>query len=218
MATRTVDLGSVIGPPGPQGPQGAAGAKGATGATGPQGPKGTDGKSAYTLAVEGGYTGTASQFKTALASLDSTLLAKTYTITKSGVTPDSDGVVDFDCIIPRFKKVTGTVTIRNCAGDIPNSEGSTLYCDENVSGGGSIGVSINANADANGGLARISRNFDSPSASQVTVDGLSLSLEVRQGKLKGTFSVSWTDIDGRYHSGTRMPLDGTVSFSLTFTR
>ncbi len=37
MATRTVDLGSVIGPQGPQGPQGATGAKGATGATGQRG-------------------------------------------------------------------------------------------------------------------------------------------------------------------------------------
>ncbi len=52
MATRTVDLGSVIGPQGPQGPQGAKGAtgaqgpqgaKGATGAQGPQGPQGPRG-------------------------------------------------------------------------------------------------------------------------------------------------------------------------------
>lgn len=49
MATRTVDLGSVIGPQGPQGPQGA---KGATGATGPQGPKGATGATGPR-----GYTG-----------------------------------------------------------------------------------------------------------------------------------------------------------------
>ncbi len=37
MATRTVDLGSVIGPQGPQGPQGAKGATGAAGAAGQRG-------------------------------------------------------------------------------------------------------------------------------------------------------------------------------------
>lgn len=45
MATRIVDLGSVVGPPG------ASGAKG------------EDGKSAYQYAVDGGYTGTEEQFK-----------------------------------------------------------------------------------------------------------------------------------------------------------
>ncbi len=218
MATRTVDLGSVIGPPGPQGPRGATGAKGAAGATGPQGPKGANGKSAYTLAVEGGYSGTEAAFKTALASLDGVSSVRTYTVTKSNVTPAGDGSIEFDCIVPPFKKVTGTVTIQNCVGDIPNSDGSTLYCDRYVSGGSVYVVSISANADANGGLARLSHDFDDPGVSQVTVDGLSLSLEVRQGKLEGTFSVDWTDGDGRYHGGTKMPLSGTVSFSLTFTR
>lgn len=215
MATRTVDLGSVIGPPGPQGPKGD---KGAAGATGPQGPKGANGKSAYTLAVEGGYTGTEAKFKAALASLDGTSPAKSCTITKSNVTPASDGSIDFDCIVPLFSSVTGTVTLQNCVGDIPNSDGSTLYCDRYVYGGSTVDVSIDANADANGGLARVSHDFDNPSVGQVTVDGLSLSLEVRQGKLKGTFFVNWTDLDERYHSGTQMPLGGTVSFSLTFIR
>lgn len=45
MATRIVDLGSVVGPPG------ASGAKG------------EDGKSAYQYAVDGGYTGTEAEFK-----------------------------------------------------------------------------------------------------------------------------------------------------------
>ncbi len=216
MATRTVDLGSVIGPPGPQGPQGATGAKGATGATGPQGPKGTNGKSAYTLAVEGGYTGTEAKFKAALASLG-TSPAKTYTVTKSNVAPASDGSIEFDCIIPLFSIVTGTVTIQNYAGDIPNSDGSTLYCDRYTSGGGTVSVNIDADADANGGLARFSHQFDTPGVGQVTVSGLSLSLEVRQGKLNGTFSVDWTDTEGKRHRDTKMPLGGAVSFDLTFT-
>lgn len=55
MATRIVDLGSVIGPQGPQGPAGAQGAAGAAG------------KSAYQYAVEGGYSGTETQFKAKLA-------------------------------------------------------------------------------------------------------------------------------------------------------
>ena len=70
MATKVVDLGSVIGPQGPAGPagpQGETGPKGATGAQGPQGvagPKGDTGtpgkdgaagKSAYQQAVDAGY-------------------------------------------------------------------------------------------------------------------------------------------------------------------
>lgn len=61
MATRIVDLGSVIGPQGPQGPAGAAGTQG------PQGAAGAAGKNAYQYAEEGGYSGTEAQFKAKLA-------------------------------------------------------------------------------------------------------------------------------------------------------
>ena len=65
------------GPKGDTGPTGPKGDAGATGAQGPQGPagatgatgsKGADGKSAYQYAVEGGYTGTETEFSTKLAS------------------------------------------------------------------------------------------------------------------------------------------------------
>lgn len=57
---------------GPQGIQGVAGPQGATGPEGPQGPAGVagqDGKSAYTSAVEGGYTGTETAFNAALSNV-----------------------------------------------------------------------------------------------------------------------------------------------------
>ena len=84
MATKVVDLGSVIGPQGPAGPagpQGETGPKGATGAQGPQGvagPKGDTGtpgkdgaagQSAYQQAVAAGYTGTEAAFYAALVTL-----------------------------------------------------------------------------------------------------------------------------------------------------
>lgn len=59
---------------GPQGPKGDTGPQGPQGETGPQGPngatgkKGADGKSAYQYAVEGGYTGTETEFAEKLAS------------------------------------------------------------------------------------------------------------------------------------------------------
>ena len=65
-----------IGPKGDtgvQGPQGEQGPKGDTGDVGPQGPKGdtgatgADGKSAYSYAVDGGYTGTEAEFAAKLA-------------------------------------------------------------------------------------------------------------------------------------------------------
>lgn len=52
---------------GPQGPKGDKGDKGETGATGPAGATGADGKSAYQYAVEGGYTGTETEFAAKLA-------------------------------------------------------------------------------------------------------------------------------------------------------
>lgn len=58
------------GPQGPKGDTGAAGPqgpKGDTGATGPQGADGQDGKSAYSYAVDGGYTGTEADFAEKLA-------------------------------------------------------------------------------------------------------------------------------------------------------
>ena len=52
------------GAPGPTGPQGE---KGAQGPVGPQGEKGEPGKTAYTYAQEGGYTGTEAEFAAKLA-------------------------------------------------------------------------------------------------------------------------------------------------------
>lgn len=52
---------------GPKGDTGDTGPKGDTGNTGPQGPAGADGKSAYESAQDGGFTGTESEFNTALA-------------------------------------------------------------------------------------------------------------------------------------------------------
>ena len=58
---------------GAQGPQGEQGPKGDTGDVGPQGPKGdtgatgANGKSAYSYAVDGGYTGTEAEFAAKLA-------------------------------------------------------------------------------------------------------------------------------------------------------
>lgn len=57
------------GPQGTQGPQGLQGETGPQGIQGIQGPAGEDGKSAYTSATEGGYTGTETAFNQALASI-----------------------------------------------------------------------------------------------------------------------------------------------------
>lgn len=64
MATRIVDLGSVVGPKGDTGAQGATGPQGPAGATGATGPAGM---SAYQAALAGGYTGTEEVFYASLA-------------------------------------------------------------------------------------------------------------------------------------------------------
>ena len=76
---------------GAQGPQGEQGPKGDTGDVGPQGPQGAtgatgttgaDGKSAYSYAVDGGYTGTEEEFAAKLAaeSIDKALYVVNATI------------------------------------------------------------------------------------------------------------------------------------------
>ena len=98
-----VNIMGPAGPIGPQGPKGDTGATGATGAigpkgdkgdTGPQGPAGVNGatgatgaagKSAYQYAVDGGYTGTETEFAKKLASE-----ALIVTITDSNGTLSAD--------------------------------------------------------------------------------------------------------------------------------
>ena len=86
---------------GPQGPKGDTGATGATGAQGPQGPAGAagaDGKSAYAYAVEGGYTGTETEFAAKLAQEK---FANPYALTFAGaVTGSYDGSAPLSVEIP----------------------------------------------------------------------------------------------------------------------
>lgn len=69
MATKVVDLGSVVGPKGDKGETGPQGAPGADGKDGKDGAAGAAGKSAYQCAVEGGYTGTEAEFAALLANI-----------------------------------------------------------------------------------------------------------------------------------------------------
>ncbi len=205
MATRTVDLGSVIGPPGPQGPKGD---KGAAGAAGPQGPKGTTGKSAYTLAVEGGYTGTEAQFKASLASLG-TSPTKTYTVTKSNVTPDGNGAVAFGAIVPRFTRVSGSVSVPYKSRYIPNTSGNT-FCVPFSSDEDSVDIAF-SNATAVGSCTY---TYDYKAFDGEAVNSVSITFKIYEDRLEGFFTVDWA-IDGNSGTAT-VPLDGAVSFSLTF--
>ena len=75
MAEQIIDLGKVVGPQGPQGERGpigqtgATGAQGPVGATGQTGPQGIPGKTAYQVAVDGGYTGTEAEYTELLVNL-----------------------------------------------------------------------------------------------------------------------------------------------------
>ena len=89
---------------GAQGPQGEQGPKGDTGDVGPQGPKGdtgatgADGKSAYSYAVDGGYTGTEAEFAAKLAAEK---LPNPYSLTFTGaVTGSYDGSEPLTVEIP----------------------------------------------------------------------------------------------------------------------
>ena len=92
------------GAPGPQGPQGETGPqgpKGDHGATGAQGPAGADGKSAYAYAVDGGYTGTESEFVEKLAQEIPEALPNPNALTFTGaVTGSYDGSAPLSVEIP----------------------------------------------------------------------------------------------------------------------
>ena len=77
------------------------GADGATGATGATGEKGADGKSAYAYAVEGGYTGTETEFTAKLAEEFPEKLPNPNALTFTGaVTGSYDGSVPLSVEIP----------------------------------------------------------------------------------------------------------------------
>lgn len=80
---------------GPKGDTGATGPKGATG------PAGADGKSAYQYAVEGGYTGTETEFAAKLAEEMPTTLPNPNALTFTGaVTGTYDGSAPLEVAIP----------------------------------------------------------------------------------------------------------------------
>ena len=115
------------GPAGPAGPKGdtgeagPAGPKGDTGETGPAGPKGdtgaagADGKSAYQYAVDGGYTGTETEFAEKLAAEIPTALPNPNALTFTGaVTGIYDGSAPLEVEIPsggRGLTVTNTAAV-----------------------------------------------------------------------------------------------------------
>ena len=128
------------GPTGPkgdtglQGPKGDTGATGATGAIGPQGPKGdtgatgatgADGKSAYSYAVDGGYTGTEAEFAAKLAEEK---LPNPYPLTFTGAVNETyDG------------SSAKTITIPSGGG------GETIIAEETVLASGTIAAGADAN-------------------------------------------------------------------------
>lgn len=97
----------VPGPAGPQGVQGIPGIPGIPGDKGDKGDKGVDGKSAYTIATEGGYTGTESAFNAALSSVPSHIANKSN---PHGVTAAQIGAVPTSRTI-NGKALTGNITL-----------------------------------------------------------------------------------------------------------
>ena len=84
-----------------KGPKGDTGAPGAQGPQGPAGANGADGKSAYAYAVEGGYTGTETEFAAKLAAEMPTTLPNPNALTFTGaVTGSYDGSAALSVKIP----------------------------------------------------------------------------------------------------------------------
>ena len=99
-----VDGTNIKGPKGDNGETGATGPqgpKGDTGATGPAGATGANGKSAYQYAVEGGYTGTETEFAAKLAEEMPATLPNPNALTFTGaVTGSYDGSAPLSVEIP----------------------------------------------------------------------------------------------------------------------
>ena len=81
---------------GPQGVQGEQGPQGVQGIQGPKGDTGADGKSAYSSAVDGGYTGNEANFNTALAGVPAHIASKSnpHGVTAAQVGADAKGAAD----------------------------------------------------------------------------------------------------------------------------
>lgn len=182
------DLGKFNGRQGPQGPAGATGPKGDTGATGPKGetgpqgpkgdtgatgpkgatgPAGADGKSAYAYAVEGGYTGTETEFAAKLAEEMPEALPNPNALTFTGAVAGSyDGSEAVTVEIPSggggdnplrlIKTVTLAETVKSITVDTDNDGNafslSEIYIITNVTNSEgqteatSVGLDINGKA------------------------------------------------------------------------
>lgn len=158
------------GPQGPKGDTGATGPKGetgATGATGPKGDKGADGKTAYAYAVEGGYTGTETEFAAKLAEEMPATLPNPNALTFTGaVTGSYDGSEAVTVEIPSggggdnplrlIKTVTLAETVKSITVDTDNDGNafslSEIYIITNVTNSEgqteatSVGLDINGKA------------------------------------------------------------------------
>ena len=169
------------GPKGDTGPQGPKGDTGATGATGPQGPKGdkgdtgpqgpagadgatgADGKSAYQYAVEGGYTGTETEFAKKLASgtlivtitdNNGTLSAgKSYIEIRDAILAGIPVIVDYsDTGLPLIALTADALYF------------GTFQCDSGDASNGAVVATVMIEITPNGGVNDLSAQVDIPSA------------------------------------------------------
>lgn len=128
------------------------GADGATGATGATGQKGTDGKSAYQYAVEGGYTGTETEFVAKLAQEMPTALPNPNKLILSGaVTAEYDGSEEVGIEIPTGgDSYTLPVASANTLGGVkPISATSDMTQDVGVTGDGKLKTATASAAQIN---------------------------------------------------------------------
>lgn len=111
----------IQGPTGAQGEQGIPGAKGADGIQGPEGPQGpqgaqgpqgiqgipgADGKSAYTVAVENGYTGTELTYNTMMAEMPNHIASRAN---PHNVTPEQINALSLSTEYPTLQTTSKTV-------------------------------------------------------------------------------------------------------------
>ena len=135
------------GPKGDTGPEGPEGPKGDTGAQGPEGPDGAPGKSAYSYAQDGGYTGTEAEFAAKLAQEEGTfelieeITSDDASITQFERTAEPDGTpYEYKAVIVQYELTEEDTVSANIE--------SRFYCGESY-----VEIVMNAVAPKKGAIS-----------------------------------------------------------------
>ena len=158
----------IQGPIGPAGPQGEQGPQGIQGSQGVQGERGLPGKDAYTAATEAGYTGTETEFNTALSGVPGHIAS---TNNPHGVTAAQIGAAQAEHTHSEYaEKANASGGFAGGTG-ASATDGGAVGENANATVGGAVGWNASATTGGAIGNATVTQNGGAVGFAACTSDG-----------------------------------------------